>query len=118
MSINKIWVFGFLLLYSLHVVSFFLRQERFGTDIPPYLGLIGMTLTLIFMLTMIVADFLKRDEVVRHMALIGGTAAAIISSLYSFVIDILSIKTAFPVWAVSIIIFLIVYGGLQWRARS
>ncbi len=117
MYTNRIWVFGFLLLYALHAIFLSIYQARFHADIPPSLALMGAALTLVAMLAMIFADFLKRDEVVQKMALLGGSAAAIISGLYTFGLDLISVTNPFPVWAVSLLVFLIVYGGLQWRAK-
>lgn len=117
MRTRLLWMTGFLLLYGLHTFFYSMHQVEMERVSRSYIPMLGAVVTLAGLLALIVADFLRRDEVVRRMALIGGSAAALVSSLFSFAIDMVSVPSAIPIWAVAMLVFLIVYGGLQWRAK-
>ena len=121
MRTNIRWIAGFLVLFGIHCVFLAMHQGRLDAGIPPFAVTLGAAVSLIATLALIIVDFMRRDEVERRMALVGGSAAALGASLYSFGVDQLSASPSGelpPVWSVSIMIFLLVYGGLQWQARS
>lgn len=117
MRTRVIWGVGFLILYGLHAAFYSWHQTQMEQQAISYLPVLGSIVTMVAMLVVVIADFLRRDEVIQRMALVGGSAAALVGGLYSFFVDLIAVEAPLPTWSVSMLVFLIVYGGLEWRAK-
>lgn len=116
-----IWVSAFLVLYTAHAAFILAGEGRILTFLPDEAVRIGGIASLVTLLLLVAAHIATRDEVVRRLALYGAAASALATGALSYSVSAFGI--AAPVvtsnlWAIGILVFLVVYGALAWRAGS
>ncbi len=118
---NIVWVLGFLGLYSLHALLYLSFSGQLAMPFSAELARTGSIVTLSGLTILVVAFIVSRDEVARKFALQAAAASAVATGFFSYGIsafDIVAPVISTNLWVLAIAVFLMVYGGLSWQARS
>ncbi|WP_425408396.1 hypothetical protein [Hyphococcus sp.] len=111
------WVAGFLALYAGFASASLAARGAYDAPFSVETARMLALLCLVGLFTLVGAHIATRDEVKKRMALISGAVSALIATLVSYLAHAFSLA-AVETWTAAIVVFLIVYGFLSWRARS
>ena len=114
------WIGSFLVLYALHATFYLSHIGRLVTPFEPSIAKAGSVATLVVLTLLVVAYIATRDEVMRRAATLAAAVGAITSAFFSYGLAAFDISAPILTgnfWALFILVFLLVYGGLAWRAR-
>ncbi len=118
---NISWIGCFLILYTLHSILFLIATGQLIWPVPDVLAQLLSILSLILLCLLVWVFMARKDEVLRRLSLQAGAVSMAVTALTSYVIAAFGLGLPLLVtnlWALSIMVFLVVYGVLVWRAQS